>query len=98
MKHFRADFFVAGAFAAFLFFQSSAPLTADDELIDSDFENLFGETGESKEIAEEQHTSDSYNPLQDLIMSAGFGVDASYQITGGYLPGWVEAPWYFDAP
>ncbi|MDR1363033.1 MAG: hypothetical protein LBJ35_03165 [Spirochaetaceae bacterium] len=82
--------------ALVLFFFAPIALAADDSLIDSDFENLFGETDDGGTTDGEQNTAITYNRLQDFIMSTGFGIDTSYQIIGGYLPGWSEAPWYFE--
>jgi hypothetical protein len=99
LKRFCADFFILGGiFAVILFFLARTALIADDSLIDSDFANLFGETEENGKSAENSSTKNQYSRLQDFIMSTGFGIDTSYQIIGGYMPGWNEAPWYFENP
>jgi hypothetical protein len=88
---------ICGVVAALLFFLAPLASTADDALIDSDFDDLFSETEESVE-SENSHEENQYSRLQDFIMSTGFGIDTSYQIIGGYMPGWSEAPWYFENP
>jgi hypothetical protein len=84
-------------FAIFLFSAPSA-LIADNNLIDSDLDTLFDENAESMESAPSAENQDvnSRSLLQDFIMGAGFGIDTSYSIMGGYLPGWSEVPWYYD--
>ncbi|MDR1148002.1 MAG: hypothetical protein LBK66_05160 [Spirochaetaceae bacterium] len=89
---------LTGVFAALLFFLALPAFPADDNLIDSDFEDLFSETEESVEPSENSSAGKQYSRLQDFIMSTGFGIDTSYQIIGGYMPGWNEAPWYFENP
>ncbi|MDR2658691.1 MAG: hypothetical protein LBC27_01710 [Spirochaetaceae bacterium] len=98
-RSFTNSFILSGAFV-FIFFLliPAAVAVADDNLIDSDFEDLFNETEDNEEGYEEYNNAEQYNSLQDFIMGSGFGVDASYQIIGGYLPGWSEAPWYFENP
>jgi hypothetical protein len=88
----------ACALALFFFIAPIAP-AADDNLIDSDLDSLFDEAPEEAEQEYDENgekTSGLQRALQDFIMGAGFGIDASYDLMGGYLPGWSEAPWYFD--
>jgi hypothetical protein len=91
---------LGGVLAAFLFL---APVTlgADDNLLDTDFDKLFDESGESAPSADAPANDkgirpDTYTTLQDFITGSGFGIDTSYSVIGGYLPGWDEAPWYFE--
>jgi hypothetical protein len=72
-------------------------LEADDDLIDSDFDSLFDENSESGQPVDDKNTKQvPFNTLQDFITSSGFGIDTSYSVICGYLPGWSEAPWYFE--
>ncbi|MDR0383172.1 MAG: hypothetical protein LBH50_04215 [Spirochaetaceae bacterium] len=84
---------IAGCALAAFFFISSARPSAQDSLIDADLEKLFEEQEEEVEKPDDTGT---YKPLQTFIMGTGFGIDTSYDIIGGYLPGWSEAPWYFS--
>ncbi|GMO53609.1 MAG: hypothetical protein Ta2G_11830 [Termitinemataceae bacterium] len=34
--------------------------------------------------------------VKKFISGKGFSVEASYSVMGGILPGWSEAPWYFE--
>jgi hypothetical protein len=88
---------IVGA-AALLLFLAPVTLDADDNLIDSDFDEIFSGNNESGELNDDKNTNlTPFGPLQDFISGIGFGVDTSYSMVGGYLPGWTEAPWYFES-
>jgi hypothetical protein len=69
----------------------------EENLIDSDLDSLFNEDSGIEDIGKTPGGNSPYNALQDFIMNTGFGIDTSYQMVGGYLPGWSEAPWYFES-
>ncbi|MDR2445463.1 MAG: hypothetical protein LBD44_05965 [Spirochaetaceae bacterium] len=96
MNRFKRQKNILGAAILFLFI---VPVTlgADDNLIDSDFDKLFTDSSdETGGPTEDKNTNPvPYSTLQDFITRSGFGVDTSYSMVGGYLPGWFEAPWYF---
>ncbi|GMO26353.1 MAG: hypothetical protein Ta2F_01890 [Termitinemataceae bacterium] len=80
----------------------SHTLSADDKenlLDNNNINSIFDEGKYNDEYDGTDNRSSSkkriYNSLQDLITRAGFEIDASYSIMGGFLPGWEEAPWYF---
>jgi hypothetical protein len=79
-----------------LLFPASPVLGADDSLIDSDFEVLFDGDAEDEQN-EDTVEAPVYDFLQGFLMGPGFGIDTSYRMMGGYLPGWSEAPWYFES-
>ncbi|GHV84319.1 hypothetical protein AGMMS50212_16590 [Spirochaetia bacterium] len=86
-----------------VFFSFLQRLTAQsDNLISNDLDSLFDNEMTDENTAEAERSEDkeqkktSYNLLQDLIMREGFAIDTSYSVMGGFLPGWNEAPWYFD--
>ncbi|GMO46753.1 MAG: hypothetical protein Ta2B_28450 [Termitinemataceae bacterium] len=60
----------------------------------SDINDLFSKGSDSEE---EQEKRPKHNSLQDLFSGKGFGIDTSYYVMGGFLPGWREAPWYFES-
>ncbi|MDR1256911.1 MAG: hypothetical protein LBJ86_04130, partial [Spirochaetaceae bacterium] len=80
------------------FFVAPVLPAAEDNLIDSDLDSLFDEAPEEAEADSESpgKNKGAFRALQDFIMGTGFGIDTSYDLMGGYLPGWSEAPWYFD--
>lgn len=93
-----------GLTALCLFFGFQTTVFADDEkesLLNSEFDAIFdavnepeAEPEETEETGEKKSRS-SYNLLQELINRTGFAIDTSYEVMGGFLPGWDEAPWYF---
>jgi hypothetical protein len=76
-------------------FCATATLNADESLLDSDFDELFDENSENAGGGYDEKPS-PYGSLRDFIMGTGFGIDTSYSMTAGYLPGWAESPWYFE--
>ncbi|GHU41524.1 hypothetical protein FACS1894190_09730 [Spirochaetia bacterium] len=68
-----------------------------DDLFSSEYE-LTVETPDDFKDAEDNILTNKkkpvYNLLQDLINRSGFGIDTSYAVTGSYMPGLSEAPWF----
>lgn len=88
---------ICGVVALFLFL-APATIGADDDLIDSDFDTIFDENNESGQPADDENVKRvPYSTIQDFIMGSGFGIDTSYSVVCGYLPGWSEAPWHFES-
>lgn len=72
---------------------------SSDALINTDINTLFDELpDESISITgDDDETKPIYSPLQDFFTQKGFAIDTSYSVMGGYLPGWDEAPWFFES-
>jgi hypothetical protein len=64
-----------------------------------DIDSLFEEETPPADASVQMPAQTAPQPVADVATNfkkKGFSLSASYSFTGGFFPGWDEAPWYWD--